>query len=183
MKFCFVRHAESTNNRIASIEPWHKQWTRMFRKDPHLTTAGWQLSKKKKLPNHHKVNVVFCSPLLRSIETARAMFPRKQIIIAPYLRETKLGAGNFPDRKHRPKHIMKNVDTRHEQPESKYKKHMNHSNLQKFVYSFYLPTYGRSRRHQYIAVVTHSHLMQRDLDLKTRPPNLGHVCIHHFNPF
>lgn len=176
MKFCFVRHAESTNNQIASTKPWHRQWIRMFRKDPPLTTAGWQMSKKKKIPNHNKVDIVFCSPLLRSIETARAMFPRKRLVIAPFLRETQLGAGNFPDRKHRPKPVMSNVDTRHEQPGSRFKKHMNHSSLHDFVYLFYLPTYGHNKRHKYIAVVTHSHLMQRDLDLQKHPPNLGHVC-------
>jgi len=176
-KFCFVRHAESTNNRIANDSPWHRQWIRMFRKDPHLTTAGWQLSKKKKLPSHHKVDVVFCSPLLRSIETARAMFPRKRLIIGPFLRETKLGAGNFPDRKHRPHSTMKNVDTRHEQPDSAFRKHMNHSSLYDFVHEFYRPTYGHNKRYRYIVVVTHSYLMKRDLDLRERPPNLGHVCV------
>ena len=122
--------------------------------DPPLSPNGiikcQSLKKKLKIPD-----VVFVSPLRRSIQTANIIYPTKRAFFGFYLLE--LGPGN--------------------QNKPNGKKSFEKGNLKKFM--LWLQKYLQQRPEiTYVVVITHSLLMRRDLRLSTKPENNAMFRIH-----
>jgi hypothetical protein len=100
VELIFIRHGLSCTNVIKSYNSIIHQVKRLAYTDPQLTTFGKLdikgLVKHKILPTP---NIILSSCLLRAMETAAFTFPntKKQIFVAPFIKELGLTAGNQPD--------------------------------------------------------------------------------------
>ena len=97
IKLFFIRHGFSCANyhkRKKSLIKHH-----IFIRDPKLTNVGiddltnYKSKIDKLIPNP---TYVLSSNLLRSIQTARLLFPEKNVIVSPYIGETGFGLDNKP---------------------------------------------------------------------------------------
>ena len=121
-------------------------------KDTPLSNLG--IRQSKKLRNRLKVDFVFCSPLLRAIQTAYYIFPHKHIIVCPYLIEKQNEIGDKL-MKHKQKINILKKNYRNVDYSLLNHKDMNKSSLKKFEKIIR----NLSKKYK-IAVVTHGMLLK-----------------------
>lgn len=145
----------------------------VFRKDPLLTHKGVDQSERAGQyirPRIPPVDIVFCSALIRSIETAQLMFPDNIVHVCPYICEKRPSLENCPystscqlARLH--KHFKDPDSVKFPSSDTK---GLSACNLKLFL-DFILENYTLDD--QAIAVVTHSNFMVDILNLDTRMNN------------
>jgi broad specificity phosphatase PhoE len=93
----YIRHGFSCANAIQYLGKWYHQYKRLLLKDPPLTQFARDQIRKVRgsYPKQH-VDVVCASTMLRAIETACELFPRRKITVVPYVKERGRTAGNVP---------------------------------------------------------------------------------------
>lgn len=88
MEIVLIRHGESEANRINT--PNYKMYTGQW--ECHLTDEGLEKAKSlAKLDQLNNVDICFASDLIRTQETAHAIFPHEIIHLDKRLRERSLG--------------------------------------------------------------------------------------------
>lgn len=76
----WIRHAESVANAVVTRAPFFERWKALFLKDPGLTQKGKaQCAATRPEIENLNVQLVVCSHLRRSVETALRLFPTKNI--------------------------------------------------------------------------------------------------------
>jgi len=92
-----VRHAESCTNVIARRQPWHAQYKRLLYTDPPITNDGKEAAQQLKAAlkaKGVKPDLVLSSRLLRAIQTAQELYPRRNVHPVCGLAETVGGTSN-----------------------------------------------------------------------------------------
>ena len=89
----WIRHAESRCNAIAKRGAWYEQIKRAFIPDPALSPEGVAEARQAKAPQS---DLVVCSQLRRSIETALLLYPNQTIYVLCGLNEWIPGVPNTP---------------------------------------------------------------------------------------
>jgi broad specificity phosphatase PhoE len=89
------RHGNSCANALQSFS-WHF-WKLFWYSDPRLSRVGQADIALRKKDLVQQPDLVLCSSLYRSMETAALLFPQHNpIFVAPFLRERSRGPTNYP---------------------------------------------------------------------------------------
>ena len=85
----WIRHGESCTNVIGTHGQWWEQYKRLLFYDPPVTaTAAQQIRTLARRPptalkGLKQVDLVLSSPMLRALETALYLFPRRPVVAVP----------------------------------------------------------------------------------------------------
>jgi len=91
----FIRHGFSCANAIEKSGNILEQYKRLFYVDPPLTNYALnKISPMKKKYNSVKFDYILSSTMIRAEETALSLFPNKQILVVPYIKEINFGFDN-----------------------------------------------------------------------------------------
>ena len=166
-----IRHGLSCCNVLHHPDIKYMTPLNIIHQDPYLTLKGIEQSKragiylKDKIP---KIDFVFSSSLIRSIETSMFMFPDNNIKIAPYICEIKPSLENRP-------YSMKNQYRRIEDKINKVnfeyicEENLSKSDFHEFIK--YIINNCDVNENKQIAVISHSLLIMKILNLKHRMNN------------
>jgi len=188
-----IRHQQSCNNKVAQLESRLSQWKRAFYPDPPITHYGMQQLKaiQDRVDFENDVDLVLSSPMLRAIQTAVELFPKKQIWITPFTKENHSGVSNKPSTIGRQKTFFNKQDwnrlhydyvcnERKEFSEDAFESNFNkflkwlEKHLQELIKHSHLDT---SKRKLTIALTGHSGVMQEVLGLESRPNNVQAILL------
>lgn len=98
MNIIYIRHGFSCANAIQHLSSkWH-QYKRFFFKDPPLT--DWAKDEIKAVQGDvqwgRHIDMVLASTMLRAIQTACALFPKREVTVVPFMKESGHGPSNRP---------------------------------------------------------------------------------------
>lgn len=158
----FIRHGESQ----ANILPYPHF---MLLRDPLLTRKGILKSKKvsRKAPC---VDIVLSSFLLRAMQTAHLMFPKKHVYCVPYLNELSNSMDTYPYDVLEQKKRLRNVFGTTKWLTNYESKLRRTRNMKKFLKLVIKLLSGTTKKHVRIAVVGHSLWMMKYLRIP-KPEN------------
>ena len=197
IKMFFIRHAFSCANyhkRNRSIIKHH-----IFIHDPILSNIGeedlirYKPIIRKVIPNP---TYVLSSNLLRAMQTARILFPKRKIIVCPYIGENGFGLDNKPSKPSNQLKYVSNVDYRYlggdEQTSDldrlfkNRKKEYDKPDFGKFIEWFDRVVLNGEVKDINIVVVGHSNFMRKfmidekmaEKKIKGKPRNAGVIEIN-----
>jgi len=92
----YVRHGFSCANSIQYLGGKWQQYKRLLYKDPPLT--DYAIAEIRAFRDHirwgRKLDVICASTMLRAIQTACEIFPKRKILVVPWAKEAGRSAGN-----------------------------------------------------------------------------------------
>lgn len=88
----FCRHMLSCANAYSYYLPKWKQSRRLVYRDPELTNVGIESGQRVPIPKN--VDFIMSSMMIRAQETALALYPDREIIVAPYIKEKGTASEN-----------------------------------------------------------------------------------------
>ena len=167
----YIRHGESEANEYINNHKWLWMVSKLMQ-DPPLSAKGIQETLGHTAPS---VDLICCSYLLRSIQTAHIMYPDNDIHPMPWISEIGVGLENYPSYSLNtwPYTSRLRIGVAHT--------HGSDADIEQFE-SFLASFVNRHPKLRYktdvkVAVVTHSNWMMRFLKLKQRPKNNAHVRV------
>ena len=177
----FLRHGLSKCNLLHNCKSTkYLTFINILRKDPRLSDIGiLQSTKARTYLKKHKLlphlDYIFCSSLLRSIETSCYMFPTSKVVIAPYISEKSPSlenvSYNFINQK---KRLNSSIYDNVEFPSSEeFSQIYNESDLKKFI--TYIISYYNITSDSNIAVITHSHFLK---DILNQTEKVKNNCVY-----
>lgn len=139
----FIRHGPSLTN--VSSNPY----TKLMYKDPPLVPHAYDMIKSMKKPKN--VDRVYASTLLRAIQTARALYPRKRIYVAPHIKEQPVWvpSNQFHTKSRWPKNVVDQAEG------------LRESSDYKSFLTWLKPRLPHTKKNLNIVVVTHGNFIAR----------------------
>lgn len=183
----FIRHGFSCANTIEKFGSISDQYKRLLYLDPPLTNyAINNMRSMKKKYNKVKFDYILSSTMVRAEETALSLFPDREILVVPFVKEESLGLDNtiidspmeqlqFINKKLKSKKLNyyysvgENDTWTDDAHESDYEKFKNII-LVDIVKN---TKFKRRERPIVIALVTHSIFMQKIFNTKNKPQNVA----------
>lgn len=182
VELILIRHGFSCTNAISMYGEDHPEWFKLSEKDPSLTNRSLSDMKKAKRPRN--IDFVFASTMLRAQETALTLFPSRDVIVVPFMKEVGKGMENqissTPVRQAERCLSNSRVDRGYVTNGTRWTTEAriaSYAKFKKFLASFIvMDTKSHpSKKHYRIALVTHSDHMSKIFKTKDGPYNIGQV--------
>lgn len=150
----YIRHGFSCANLFHNKKLKISKITSQIKKQKDTPLSNLGIRQSKMLRQKINVDFVFCSPLLRAIQTAFYIFPYKHIIICPYLIEKQ---NEFGDKLMKHEKKLKILKSNYYNVDYTFLKHkdINKSSLKMFEKFI-----GNLAKQYNIGVVTHGMLLK-----------------------
>lgn len=185
----YIRHGFSCANSVQYLGGFFQQLHRLVMLDPELTHyAKQQITKHRdQLKQSLHVDIVCSSTMIRAIQTAAYLFPKRKISILPYIKEKGRTAGNIPAPwKEQMKKLTK---SQRELLNPEWSQHQgravtDHQSFMTWL-AQHLPDLlqhhhvSKHRKEVTIAIVMHSRYMQKSLTKGILPKNVQGFLFHY----